>query len=532
MKSSSHNKKTSCHSGMRNLLKKLLLLSQFIGILFFASCKNGEIGSMKTLENLESLGPLEFTECHGANPLHPKAARLNLPAHLRAAVQAVPMNLQQSFFDDLKGSIEINNDLAGICWQDSNQLPTREDDITGCVRHYGNDSRPLVIHVLESNPVSESSRKRESYDLVLRFGFIWADQVNTRDIPPIGNVGFYNVTGGPIGAIHQQLTLAFLEDVASRGPSGAKSIANFGIPRDVTLASNPANRETNWNRLPQGLRDDFAKRVAAETFHSHFCSVSTRKSMEKRFPATSNVFTEMARDLEGREPTVGADTKVLASSTRSGWYETYGQLARSRNAAGQDAGISARITLASQIEGGAATKFHLFDLQQMLPFLIQGLSGLMSGGDFDPTSFINQLIDGGPLPTPSNAPILSKPPTLPTPNAPASGDDISDIDPEARIAFEEGNKYRQQHGLPPHKFSRVIYDECVAQAQAQVAQGMKHWLVPHPNSSAENIAYGQRTGVIVAKTWYESPGHRANLLGRYTTSAVGHVRNQWCHRFR
>lgn len=528
-------------------------------------CKNSEVGSFKTLDNLEALGPLEFTQCAGNFPLHPKASELKFPTHLKAAIQAVPVNLQNSFFDDLKGSIELHDDLAGVCWPDPAQRPQREDDVTGCVRQYGDATRPLVIHLLASKHDTTESHNKQSYALLLRFGFIWADQVQSRHITASGPVTFYGVTDGPIGSIQNQLTLAFLDDVAARGSAGARAIAAFGIPEQVTLAATPALRERLWNGLPMALRNDFTTRVAAESFHSYFCSDTTRSSMANRYRSTDQIFSEMARDMLGQTKIADVKASGTISATRSGWYDTYGKSATMRLANGQDVGSAARVAVARDIENSlgigssrqfqtSQTGFQLFDLQQMLPFLFQALNGLMSGSGFDPMSFMNQLLGGlggnvfpnpggnivptpnptqpttpnqvTPLPTPT-------PSIIPNPTTPsAGGDGMNDIDPEARIAFEEGNKYRQQHGLPPHQFSRVIYDECVAQAQAQVSQGMKHWLVPHPNSNAENIASGQRNGVSVASAWYNSPGHKANLLGRYKTSAVGRAQNQWCHRFK
>jgi len=42
------------------------------------------------------------------------------------------------------------------------------------------------------------------------------------------------------------------------------------------------------------------------------------------------------------------------------------------------------------------------------------------------------------------------------------------------------------------------------------------------SAAAENIAYGQRTAQEVVNTWMNSPGHKANILGRnYTQTGIG-----------
>ncbi len=45
------------------------------------------------------------------------------------------------------------------------------------------------------------------------------------------------------------------------------------------------------------------------------------------------------------------------------------------------------------------------------------------------------------------------------------------------------------------------------------------------NGAGENIAYGQRTPEEVMKGWMNSQGHRANILGNYTSIGVGYHQN-------
>ena len=53
-------------------------------------------------------------------------------------------------------------------------------------------------------------------------------------------------------------------------------------------------------------------------------------------------------------------------------------------------------------------------------------------------------------------------------------------------------------------------------------------------SAGENIAYGQRTPAQVVNSWWNSAGHRANMLNaNYTDSGVGYVANgnYWTQMF-
>lgn len=44
----------------------------------------------------------------------------------------------------------------------------------------------------------------------------------------------------------------------------------------------------------------------------------------------------------------------------------------------------------------------------------------------------------------------------------------------------------------------------------------------------ENVAMGQRTTGEVMRSWMASPGHRANIQGRYSRIGVGYSNGFWC----
>ena len=52
-------------------------------------------------------------------------------------------------------------------------------------------------------------------------------------------------------------------------------------------------------------------------------------------------------------------------------------------------------------------------------------------------------------------------------------------------------------------------------------------------AAAENIAYGQRTPQQVVNAWWNSDGHRANMIGNFTEIGVGYVAdgNYWTQMF-
>jgi uncharacterized protein YkwD len=44
----------------------------------------------------------------------------------------------------------------------------------------------------------------------------------------------------------------------------------------------------------------------------------------------------------------------------------------------------------------------------------------------------------------------------------------------------------------------------------------------------ENVAMGQRSTGEVMRSWMSSPGHRANIQGRYRFIGVGYSNGYWC----
>jgi uncharacterized protein YkwD len=99
--------------------------------------------------------------------------------------------------------------------------------------------------------------------------------------------------------------------------------------------------------------------------------------------------------------------------------------------------------------------------------------------------------------------------------------------------LQEVNKVRQSYGLHPFELSvdllKKTRQHCGWMARNR---SMTHSSYPH----AENIAMGQRDIAAVLRSWLNSPGHRANLLGGYKYFAMSLERTTggtpyWCQIF-
>lgn len=90
------------------------------------------------------------------------------------------------------------------------------------------------------------------------------------------------------------------------------------------------------------------------------------------------------------------------------------------------------------------------------------------------------------------------------------------------------NSDRAANGLAPFNtnaaINQVAYNWAVQMAQAQSMVHNPNYPSQIPagwSSAGENIAYGQATAADVMTAWMNSPHHRENILGNYTTMGVG-----------
>lgn len=93
--------------------------------------------------------------------------------------------------------------------------------------------------------------------------------------------------------------------------------------------------------------------------------------------------------------------------------------------------------------------------------------------------------------------------------------------------LRDTNAYRSQAGLPPLTLNKAMNSVATAWSQQMAAdRAMSHnpsyssEIPPGWTHAGENVAYGyDYSNVTVA--WYDSPGHRANMLGDYTDIGIG-----------
>jgi uncharacterized protein YkwD len=126
------------------------------------------------------------------------------------------------------------------------------------------------------------------------------------------------------------------------------------------------------------------------------------------------------------------------------------------------------------------------------------------------------------------APPATEPPPPPAP-APAPSADV-DAAAEAML-LDDHNRHRAEAGLPP-----LVRNGCLDQVARDWARQMASSGTMRHNpglgaaidrciaytAAGENVGYGPDVAVLAARFW-ESPGHRANIVGSYQYVGIGIV---------
>jgi hypothetical protein len=109
---------------------------------------------------------------------------------------------------------------------------------------------------------------------------------------------------------------------------------------------------------------------------------------------------------------------------------------------------------------------------------------------------------------------------------------LSVYDETAHAMVREVNKYRKQHGLRPLQPIRSLLSTArIHSRRMRAGNGM--WHGGTSGWSGENVAMGQANATEVTRAWYNSSGHRANMLNpNFRYIGVGHDQRHWTQQFK
>ena len=109
---------------------------------------------------------------------------------------------------------------------------------------------------------------------------------------------------------------------------------------------------------------------------------------------------------------------------------------------------------------------------------------------------------------------------------------LANFDDTAYAMVVEANKYRKSHGLKPLQPVRSLLSTArIHSRRMRAGNGM--WHGGTSGWSGENVAVGQANAKEVTNVWYNSPGHRANMLNpNFRYIGVGHDQRHWTQQFK
>lgn len=389
---------------MVRLTSLRLLVATVVPGSILVSCKMpNEASRLRTLDNIGLSAPV-FEACEGANKVHPKAGLSSEP-HLLKALAAVPMSVQNGFFDDLGGRIRISS--PSECSSQS----SREDDVLGCWKRSSDPKQSVEIIV------TRSSKTKEQYSLVRTFGFVYGDILLHRAIPK-SNLSPVKITASQLGSLEDfkaQMASTFLGELAQSIPPSGKTqlnstLSKMGISSSVISEKDAAKRWVKFRKLPTKVKNEFSSRVFAEAFHSQFCVPNSVQSACKNFPETMEQFRPYAIDVtsqSGERFISCPQRKTLTSSASHLEFNTLYQdsITKRRNhGADNGAFVNAKIAeKASQRLASTTAKtgvksnkagFQLTGglLENLLGMITGGLS--IGGGDGGVGGLLSQILGG------------------------------------------------------------------------------------------------------------------------------------------
>jgi hypothetical protein len=247
------------------LSTKFVLLAPILGII---SCKpTAQVSQSKSLDNFtrKDGARLTFNSCSGSQAVNAPDNKLygssSQVSAIKTALSAVPAELQNAFFRDLKGSIHVAKDINKVCG-DKIAKTTNADDLLACWR--GSEAG-ISIFIKEEN-ASSATERNIKHSTVRMMGYVLTDVI----------LKVKNSSGEALIADNPAL-VQIKKDVAEALTRDTKKSKDHRIPSSL------ASDETSYNDA-----------AFAEAFDSYYCSVKSRSTMASNFPETFEIFAEIA----------------------------------------------------------------------------------------------------------------------------------------------------------------------------------------------------------------------------------------------
>lgn len=123
--------------------------------------------------------------------------------------------------------------------------------------------------------------------------------------------------------------------------------------------------------------------------------------------------------------------------------------------------------------------------------------------------------------------------------------DFAELDPEEVAGIIDLNRIRVRAGLSALRVDLKLCDAGRGHSQDMVEHDFFAHESPVPgkkspsdraakagtSGGAENIAFGQQTGLGAIQAWWYSPGHHRNMMGNHSRVGLGRFKSHWTQMF-
>ena len=277
----------------------------FILLGLFSCKQTTQVSSNKSLDNFTSKDRTKITynSCSGGQTVSAPSERLRGNTReveaIKTSLSAVPTELQDAFFKDLHGSVQIVQDIKTTCGATTSDNVS-PDDLLACWRKAGDG---IVIYVKAESDESLTSRNIK-HSTVRMMGYVLTDVI--LKVKRSGN-----------------------DAEIAENPSLES------IKKEVAQALTSDTVKSKDYRIPPALKSDEVKyndAAFAEAFDSYYCSSASRSKMATNFPETHAIFSEIAAVLpQGLAGTLDTSSSgstarpTVATASNSGSFSLWGR---------------------------------------------------------------------------------------------------------------------------------------------------------------------------------------------------------------
>jgi hypothetical protein len=279
------------------------------------SCKKAteSTSEVQSLGNFAG-GEFEPNDCHGTNPVKASSdelrAKTKFRKSLRRALSAVPVTLQDAFFTNLNGKIELASNMNDKC--------KSTDHPTSCWQIADDSSVMIYIKSETSDP---ETVKNIQHSTVRAFGFMLADVMLKMQIE--GDQANL-VENQELDAMKADIAFKLLANMAQS--NGKYKLSHFKdmLPESVLKAGlSTKERQKAWEKIVfKPATRQFSDEVFVETFDSYFCSSETRKELREDFNrkgiSIAEAYDEIDQEIQ-KMLSANDDSGLAAAGAMSLW---------------------------------------------------------------------------------------------------------------------------------------------------------------------------------------------------------------------